>query len=108
MISREPGQFPELDQNAVVAARKAGLSPVCICCDEPDAKTGDSGSVQFWAFLSQVPQVGEHIELEDGTCCEVKDVTHIIVDAQAGELKFKSATANVYAVNTGIELSRRK
>lgn len=96
MLNYDPDGAPSIDPVAVSEARKLGLTPVHIICDEPEAEVGDDGAVSFFGFVTFVPRKGELIELEDGKLCRVKDVIHKAVAAK--EFDAVVLMPNIYAV----------
>ena len=71
MKSHDPDKVPELDEEAFAEADRLGLHPVYIICDEPGANAVTPQEFHSSASLIS-PRVGERLDLEDGTKCEVK------------------------------------
>jgi hypothetical protein len=107
MISREPDKAPDFDEHAARVAMSLGYKPVSITCNEPGAKVGDATGIHFIAFLSHTPRVGELIELEDGTLCEVADVAYVMNTISEQGASFIVGTINVRAVATGRKRNRK-
>ena len=89
------------------AAMELGLRPIQIICNEPGAQPGDLGAgVAFFAFVHDIPRIGERVELEDGSLCEVTRVYHRVVKI-GPTANFHSLAPNVVATKIG-KAERRK
>ncbi|WP_406693935.1 hypothetical protein V5E97_23125 [Singulisphaera sp. Ch08] len=76
-ISYDPSKTPDLEPGAMEEAVKMGLIPISVICTEEGSD--EFNGVQFDAFVSVVPRIGERLLLEDGTACEVARVYHKVV-----------------------------
>lgn len=59
MIGFDPDKAPDLPKDAFMKYTPLGLIPICVSLDEPGAEPGDPIPAIFWAFVYQVPRVGE-------------------------------------------------
>jgi hypothetical protein len=83
--SYDPDEKPEISQALIDEARKLGMQPVHVICDQEGAKVGESGGVSFWSITPFLPRVGEHIWLSDGGRCTVKSVIwRVTTDQDSG------------------------
>jgi hypothetical protein len=99
MLNYDPDRVPKFDPETVESARRAGLSQVCVICDEPGAKVGDHIGVSFAAFGTFLPRVGDQIKLQDGELCRVTQVLFKVSGVPEGVVLFP----NVYAVHLPAE-----
>ena len=72
-----------INLEAADEARRFGLNPISVHCDEPGAQVGDDVGVSFFAFVHFTPRIGEVIQIEGGTMCRVKEVIHRTVASEA-------------------------
>ena len=78
-INYDPDGYADVSSEAKKMAVASGLMPVNVLCNEPEARVGDHTGVTFVAFVNALPRIGERIELQDGTRCEVYGVLHKVV-----------------------------
>jgi hypothetical protein len=99
MWTYDPDEIPELDPETLGQAKGLGLHPIHVICDEPNSQVGDHTGVSFVAFSEFLPRVGDSIDLEDGTVCEVRRVYHKL--ARNPETNYIMLVPNVFAVRIG-------
>jgi hypothetical protein len=75
MINYYPDRGPKITSDFVKAAKQLNVQIAHIVCDPPNAKPDDPGGVSFLAITPYLPRAGDHVRLEDGRRCEVKNVT---------------------------------
>ncbi|OJW27571.1 MAG: hypothetical protein BGO49_25195 [Planctomycetales bacterium 71-10] len=96
MISYDPSKTPDLPLGALEAGLREGLRPVNIICDPPGAKHGDQTGVSFAVMLSFLPRMGDRLNLQDGSTCEVVRVYHKVATMPNGG--YFTLMPTVYAV----------
>jgi hypothetical protein len=74
-ISYDSDKTPHLDPEMSRIARKLGMFPINVICNEPDAQPGDHTGVSFFAFVDVVPRIGERIVLQDGKKITVTNIS---------------------------------
>ena len=90
MMTYDPDERPEMDQEALKRALEYGMKPLAVQCHEGDG----SDAVSFTTFASFVPRIGERIVIEDGGTFEVQRVYHKIVRQD----ELTSLMPNVFAI----------
>jgi hypothetical protein len=102
-INYDPDGVPEIDQSIIADARAMGMQIVQVCCDEPEAKVGDTGAVSFFAVTPFLPQIGERLILEDENICQVIHVYHKVYTRPGGMVRLIPTVDAVLLKNSPAE-----
>ena len=97
MLNYDPNEKPIVPPEILALAKREGLHPINVICEEPGAKVGDHTGVSFIGFVEFVPRIGDEIQLDDGGYCRVKRVVFKIT----GDSELRMLVPNVAAVRVG-------
>lgn len=99
LINYDSAGNPILTDEMLADAKKFGLHPIVVICDEQGAQVGDKCGVSFAALVSFIPRQGDRITFEDKRTCEVERVYYTVVSKNNadGKAEFIVLIPNVAA-----------